>query len=44
MFTGGPEPPVMEEADLDNPGGIDIADLVYLVDYIFNERSEPVCQ
>ena len=44
MFNGGPEPPVMEAADVDGSGGvIDIADLVYLVDYMFNGGPEPDC-
>ena len=44
MFNSGPEPPVMEAADVDASGGlIDIADLVYLVDYMFNEGPEPTC-
>ena len=45
MFTGGPEPPCLDEADVDGSGGespIDISDLVYLVDYMFNGGPEPV--
>ncbi len=44
MFNSGPEPLVMDAADVNASGGlIDIADMVYLVDYMFNEGPEPVC-
>ena len=44
MFNSGPEPPVMEAADVDVSGGvIDIADLVYLVDYMFTGGPPPAC-
>ena len=36
-----PEPPSLEEGNVDGIGGIDIADLVYLVDYMFVEGPEP---
>ena len=52
MFTGGPAPPCVEEANMDasccaSPPGetlsdIDIADLVYLVDYMFNQGPLPL--
>jgi hypothetical protein len=36
IFTGGPQPPCMAEADLAGPEDqIDISDLVYLIDYVF---------
>ncbi len=44
MFTGGPEPLCVEEADIDGSGGstpIDITDLVHLVDYMFNGGPPP---
>jgi hypothetical protein len=44
MFSGGPEPPCIDEADVDGAGGpspIDIADLVYLVDYMFTGGPPP---
>ena len=44
MFTGGPAPVCIEEADMDcsnGPSPIDIADLVYLVDYMFNLGPVP---
>lgn len=42
MFQGGPEPPCMDEADVDGNGAFaDIADLVYLVDYMFQSGPEP---
>jgi hypothetical protein len=42
MFTGGPRPPCMWEADLDDDGLVDISDLNYLVDYMFNGGPAPV--
>ncbi len=42
MFTGGPEPPIMCQADMNADGAIDIADLVYLVDYMFQGGPPPV--
>jgi len=42
MFTGGPEPIPFESGDIDCSGGpIDIADLVHLVDYMFNDGPAP---
>ena len=35
MFKGGPEPPCLDEADIDGSGTINIIDLVSLVDYSF---------
>jgi hypothetical protein len=44
MFQSGPEPPVLETADVDCSGGtIDISDLVFLVDYMFNRGPAPHC-
>ena len=43
MFSGGPEPPCYDEADMDGSGGIiDVADLIYLVHYMFTGGPEPV--
>jgi len=42
MFSGGPEPPCADEADIDGVGGTDISDLVYLVDYMFTGGPTPV--
>ena len=42
MFTGGPTPECLDEADVDASGDIDISDLVYLVDYMFNGGPPPV--
>ncbi len=38
MFSGGPEPPCMEETDVNGDGSLtpDISDLVYLVSYMFS--------
>ena len=41
MFTGGPEPPCMEEANVNALDDVDISDLVYLVDYMFTGGPEP---
>lgn len=41
MFTGGPAPPCMAEADFDASQDIDISDLVGLVDYMFTGGVEP---
>ena len=44
MFSGGPPPPVMAEANVDGSGveNPDIADLVYLVAYMFSGGPAPV--
>jgi hypothetical protein len=42
MFTGGDAPPDMEAANVDGFNGIDIADLVYLVDYMFTGGPAPL--
>lgn len=44
MFSSGPPPPCMEEADIngDSSIGPDITDLVYLVNYMFNSGPPPV--
>ncbi|MDH3891227.1 MAG: hypothetical protein OEV49_09095 [candidate division Zixibacteria bacterium] len=41
MFSGGPEPPCIDETDVDASGGIDISDLVYVVDYMFTGGPPP---
>ena len=41
MFTGGPPPPVFEEADVDGNGVLDISDLVYMIDFMFNGGPPP---
>lgn len=35
IFFGGPEPPCIEEGNVDGIGGINVGDLTYLVDFIF---------
>ncbi|HOP06628.1 MAG TPA: cohesin domain-containing protein [candidate division Zixibacteria bacterium] len=41
-FGGGPEPPCMDEADVDAAGdGTTISDVVYLVNYMFMNGPEP---
>ena len=44
MFQSGPEPPCMEQANINGTGGYapDIADLVYLVTFMFQHGPAPV--
>jgi len=45
LFTGGPAPVILELADVDGSGGNpNVADLIYLVDYIFNAGPPPMHQ
>ncbi len=43
-FQGGPEPPCVEEANVDNAGDtpVDIVDLVYLINFMFRSGAAPV--
>ena len=41
-FTTGLAPEIMEMADVDGSGEIDIADLVYFVDFMFTGGPAPV--
>lgn len=48
LFSGGPEPPCIDEGNVDGSGGsggpIDISDLTYLVEYLFAGGPAPaVC-
>ena len=42
MFTGGPMPPCLDEANVNGIEVIDISDLVYMVDYMFSGGPPPV--
>jgi len=45
MFQDGPEPPCLEEADINGDEVVpypDIADLVYMVNYMFQSGPDPV--
>ncbi|MBU8933446.1 MAG: thrombospondin type 3 repeat-containing protein [candidate division Zixibacteria bacterium] len=42
LYTGGSEPPCMEESDIDGNVEINIADLTYLVSYLFTGGPAPV--
>ncbi|MBU8934630.1 MAG: VCBS repeat-containing protein [candidate division Zixibacteria bacterium] len=42
LFTGGAEPPCIDESDIDGNGEINIADLTYLVAYLFTGGPAPV--
>ncbi|MBU8934151.1 MAG: VCBS repeat-containing protein [candidate division Zixibacteria bacterium] len=42
LFTGGPPPPCLDEADIDGNDEINIADLTYLVSYLFTGGPPPV--
>ncbi len=46
LFKGGPEPPVLEAANVDGVNGteIDVSDLSYLIDYMFRSGPAPICQ
>jgi hypothetical protein len=41
MFKSGPEPPCVEEGNVNGQGDIDISDLTYLVGYMFKSGPEP---
>ncbi|MBU8932996.1 MAG: dockerin type I repeat-containing protein [candidate division Zixibacteria bacterium] len=42
LFTGGPTPLCLEEADIDGNGEINIGDLTYLVSYLFTGGPPPM--
>jgi hypothetical protein len=43
MFSGGPQPPCMDEADVNGNGsGPDVSDLVYLITYMYSGGPPPV--
>ncbi|MBU8933172.1 MAG: dockerin type I repeat-containing protein [candidate division Zixibacteria bacterium] len=42
LFTGGPPPPCLAEADVNGDGELNIADLTYLVAYLFTGGPPPV--
>ena len=42
MFSGGPAPECLEEADMNADLAIDISDLVWLVDYMFTGGPAPL--
>ncbi len=48
LFRGGPEPPIIDAANVDGvtgpSGPVDITDLSYLVDYLFRDGPDPVCE
>lgn len=41
LFSGGPEPPYEEEADLNGDGLMNIADMTYLIAYLFSGGPPP---
>jgi len=43
FFSSGPEPPVLDAADVNNSGTLDISDLTFLVDYMFAGGEAPHC-
>jgi hypothetical protein len=42
MFGDGEPPQVIELADVNGDGTLDISDLIYLVDYMFGDGPPPV--
>ena len=43
LFNNGSSPPLFALAKVDGVGILDIADLVYLVDFMFANGPESVC-
>ncbi len=43
LFQGGPPPPVMNTADLDQVDGVTVSDLTTLVEYLFGSGPELTC-
>jgi len=41
IFFGGPEPPCIEEGNVDGIGEINVGDLIYLVNFIFHQGPPP---
>ena len=41
LFGGGPGPICFEEGDIDGSGSMDVADLTYLVAYLFGGGPPP---
>lgn len=41
LFSGGPEPPCLNQADANNDGIVDASDSIFLLDWLFNGASEP---
>ena len=44
LFRGGPEPPVLEAADIDGQIGLTVSDITHMVDYQFRGGPPPICQ
>jgi hypothetical protein len=42
LFQEGPSPQIMEAADMNGDNSVNIADLTYLVDYLFRGGPGPV--
>jgi len=43
LFASGPEPPILDAADVDASGAINVSDLTALVSFLFNNGAPPVC-
>jgi hypothetical protein len=43
LFNNGPNPPIMQAANVNGTGTITVADLIYLVGYLFNAGPAPNC-
>jgi hypothetical protein len=42
IFHSGPEPPCLEEADVNGDVAINVVDVIYLVEYLFFEGLPPL--
>lgn len=43
LFLDGPPPPVMDAANVDGQGGVNVVDVTYLVAYMFRDGPPPNC-
>ena len=41
LFVRGPAPACLDAADVNDDGGIDVSDVIYLIQYNFNDGPEP---
>jgi hypothetical protein len=41
LFSGGPEPPCLNQADVNDDGVVDVTDPIVLLNWLFNGTSPP---